>query len=152
MNKVQFEEFIVIGISIRTTNENAQSAQDIGGLFHRFISEGLIEKIPNRVDDTIYSIYTDYEGDETQPYTVVLGCKVECADIIPEGMLAKTIQAGSYVPFVAKGNLSEGVVYQEWLKVWTTDLDRTYATDFEVYGEKCQNPLDAEVDIFVGVK
>ncbi len=152
MNKVQFEEFTVIGISVRTTNENAQSAQDIGGLFQRFMSEGLLEKIPNKVDNRIYSIYTEYEGDETQPYTVVLGCKVERVDTIPEGMLAKTVQAGSYAQFVAKGSLNEGVVYQEWTKIWATDLDRIYATDFEIYGEKCHNPLDAEVDIFVGVK
>ncbi|MFT4644864.1 MAG: putative transcriptional regulator YdeE [Planctomycetota bacterium] len=32
------------------------------------------------------------------------------------------------------------------------DLDRTYTADFEIYGEKVQNPQDAEVDIMIAVK
>lgn len=45
----------------------------------------------------------------------------------------------------------EGAVINTWFKIWDTDLNRTYKTDFEVYGEKAQNPNDAEVEIFVGV-
>jgi hypothetical protein len=32
------------------------------------------------------------------------------------------------------------------------DLSRTYIADFEVFGEKAQNPSDAEIDFYVGVK
>jgi predicted transcriptional regulator YdeE len=32
------------------------------------------------------------------------------------------------------------------------DLDRSYTADFEIYGEKAQNPENAEVDIFIAVK
>ncbi len=32
------------------------------------------------------------------------------------------------------------------------DMDRAFTADFEVYGEKAQNPSDAEVDIFIAVK
>ncbi|MFT5885520.1 MAG: putative transcriptional regulator YdeE [Arcticibacterium sp.] len=37
------------------------------------------------------------------------------------------------------------------MEIWQSDLDRTYATDFEVYDERAQNPEDVEVDIFVGI-
>jgi predicted transcriptional regulator YdeE len=30
-------------------------------------------------------------------------------------------------------------------------LPRNYSADFEIYGEKAQNPQDAKVDIFIGV-
>lgn len=53
--------------------------------------------------------------------------------------------------FVAKGDLTQGAVYQAWEKIWGSDLDRKFTADFEVYGEKSQNPAGAEVDIFVGV-
>ena len=31
------------------------------------------------------------------------------------------------------------------------DLNRTYLADFEIYGQKAQNPSTAEVDIYIGV-
>ena len=136
MEKVTIEAFTVIGISVRTTNENGQSAKDIGGLWNKFMTEGILNKIPNKIDDTVYSIYTAYEGDHTKPYTTILGCKVENVDTIPNGMVAKTFKGGNYTKFVSKGDLTKGVVYETWLKIWNSDLDRTYTADFEDYGNK----------------
>ena len=152
MEKVNIKAFKVIGISVKTTNENGQSAKDIGELWNKFMTEGILDKIPNKVDNTIYSIYTDYEKDHTKPYTTILGCKVENSDIIPNGMIAKKIEGGNYTKFVSKGDLTKGAVFVEWSKIWEMDLDRKYTTDFEVYGEKAQNQTDAEVDIYVAIK
>lgn len=151
MQTVKIDAFHVIGISVKTTNKDQQSAQDIGALWGKFMQEQILDKIPNKIDNTVYSIYTDYEGDYTQPYTTVLGCKVSSLENIPEGMVGKTFEGGSYTKFVSKGDLTQGVVFQDWLKIWNTGLNRNYATDFEVYGERAMNPNDAEVDIFVGV-
>ncbi len=152
MDKVTIKAFKVIGISVRTTNENGQSAKDIGELWNKFMTEGILAKIPNKVDNTIYSIYTEYESDHTKPYTTILGCKVSTIDTIPNGMTAKTFNGGNYTKFVAKGDLTKGAVYDEWSKIWSTDLEREYTADFEVYGEKAQNPNDAEVEIFIAIK
>lgn len=152
MENNKIEPFKVIGISVRTTNEKGQSAADIGKLWNKFMSEGIIEKIPNKIDHTIFSIYTDYESDHTKPYTTILGCKVENFDIIPNGMIAKSFEGGNYTKFVSKGDLQKGAVYLEWLKIWEMDLKRTYTADFEIYGKKAQNPTNAEVDIFVAIK
>jgi len=152
MEKTTIDAFTVIGISVRTSNENGQSAKDIGELWNKFITEGIVEKIPNKEDNTIYSIYTEYEGDHTKPYTTILGCKVKNLDSVPDGMIAKTFTGGKYTKFVSKGDLTKGVVYKEWLKIWNTDLDRKYSADFEVYGEKAQDPSNAEVSIFVAIK
>ena len=67
-------------------------------------------------------------------------------------MITKTFKKGNYAKFVSKGDLTKGAVYGTWSKIWETELDRTYSTDFEIYGEKAQNPTDAEVEIFVAVK
>lgn len=152
MDKVTIKAFKVIGISVRTTNENGQSAKDIGELWNKFMTEGILDKIPNRIDNTIYSIYTEYESDHTKPYTTILGCKVENTDTVPNGMITKTFNGGTYTKFVTKGDLTKGAVYEEWSKIWNSDLQREYTADFEVYGEKAQNPTDAEVDIYVATK
>ena len=148
---MEFTDFSIIGISVRTTNENGQAIKDIGPLWERFLSENLIEKIPNKVDPTVYSVYTDYESDYTKPYTVILGCKVSSLDDIPEGMVGRVIPGGKFTQFTAKGDLNQGIVYSEWLNIWNTKLNRKYTADFEVYGQKALNPEDAEVDIFIAV-
>lgn len=151
MMKTTLESFEIIGISIRTTNEKNQSSQDIPALWDTFMSQGIFHNIPNKIDDTIYALYTDYESDHTEGYTTVLGCKVKNLETIPEGMVGKSIQGGTYSKFMAKGDVTKGLIYEQWVKIWKTNLNRKYTTDFETYGVKAQNPADAEVDIFVAV-
>lgn len=151
MQNVQIKSFQIIGIAVRTTNENGQAAKDIPALWNKFMEEGVLAKIPNKIDNAVFSIYTDYESDYTQAYTTILGCRVNSLDDIPEGLIGKSFPANSYSKFITKGNLEEGIVYNEWTKIWNTELDRNYIADFEIYGAKAQNPANAEVEIFVGV-
>ncbi len=144
--------FMVIGIEVRTSNTNGQGVKDIGNLWNRFLGDDILSRIPNKIDNTVYCLYTEYEGDHTQQYTTVLGCKVENLETIPEGMVGKSFESGSYTKFTTRGNLSENLIANEWFKIWNMDLDRSYTVDFEVFGEKAHNPKDAEIDIFIGIK
>jgi predicted transcriptional regulator YdeE len=152
MQTKMIDKFYVVGIAVRTTNESMKAATDIPKLWQTFMSQQMIEKIPNKVNNTLYCIYTDYESDFTKPYTTVLGCQVTDLNSIPAGFVGKEIGGGNYSQFVAKGKIMDGIVFYEWKKIWQTDLQRAYTTDFEVYGEKTQNPEDAEIDIFVSIK
>ena len=149
---MSIQQFNVIGISVRTTNENGKSGEDIPALWNKFMSEEIQRKIPNKVSEDIFCIYTDYEKDHTKPYTTILGCKVESLDVVPENMIGKTIESANYEELIAKGNLAEGLVYNKWLEIWNSDLDRSFTADFEVYGEKTQNPENAEVDIYIALQ
>ena len=149
---MKIETFNVIGISVRTTNENGTSAKDIPALWNKFMTEGIQQKIPGKISEDIFCIYTDYEKDHTKPYTTILGCKVESLDNIPENMVGKTIESADYEELIAKGNLSDGIVYNKWLEIWNSDLNRSFTADFEVYGSKTQNPENAEVDIYIALR
>ena len=135
MNPETHPEFHVIGIAIRTTNENGESAIAIPALWNQFMTNGLLDKIPNAIDRSVYCLYTEYEKDYTRPYTTLLGCRVSSLDGIPEGMTGKTIPEGTYSLFPVKGELQQGIVYDEWTKIWKSDLPRAYTTDFEIYPE-----------------
>jgi predicted transcriptional regulator YdeE len=152
MQTVRIRPFKIIGISIRTTNKNGQASKEIAELWGKFMSENILTKIPNKVDNEIYSLYTDYESDHTKPYTAVLGCKVENLENIPNGMVGKSFDGGTYIKTTAKGDLMEGLVVNQWSKIFEMELNRTYDADFEIFGEKAQNPSDAEVDFYVGIK
>lgn len=148
----QLDALHIIGITVRTTNENYQAAQDISTLWQTFLSKNLIKTIPNTLDSNIYSVYTDYEKDHTKPYSVILGCKVKNLDSIPEGMVGISIPQQNYAKFIAKGNLNEGIVFNAWSTIWNSNIQRAYTADFEIYGERAQNPEQAEVDIFIAIK
>lgn len=151
MNQTTITGFNIIGISVRTNNEEGASGQDIPALWGKFMTESIAEQIPNKTESAIYCIYTDYENDHTKAYTAILGCKVKYLDNIPHGMIGRSFEEAKYVKYVAKGNVMQGAVFNEWTKVWNSNLDRTFIADFEVYGQKAQDFENAEVDIFVGV-
>lgn len=152
MTTQKINSFAIIGVAVKTSNQNGQSGIDIPVLWNKFMEEAMLEKIPNKIDNTLYCMYTDYEKDHTQPYTTILGCQVKNLDSIPDGMTGKLLKSGNYIKHTAKGNLLQGIVFDEWIKIWNLTIERSYTADFEVYGEKAQNPENAEVDIFIAVK
>lgn len=151
MEKVTIPPFAIIGISVRTTNENTQAAKDIPVLWERFFREQILSAIPNKIDNTVYCLYTEYVKDHTEPYTAILGCKVEHLDTIPDGMIGKFFEGGEYIHLSARGDLMNGLVGNKWFEIWNMDLPRVFTVDYEVYGAKTANPADAEVDFFIAV-
>lgn len=146
------ETVIIAGISVRTTNENNQSAIDIPALWSRFMAGDYQDKIPDKIDNTIYCLYTDYEKDHTRPYTTVLGYRVSKVDNLAEEIISKQFMAGRYEVFVAKGKMTDNIVFNEWLKIWGGDLKRKFTTDIEIYGAAAQDVNNAEIPILIAIE
>jgi len=143
----------ILGIALRTTNQNNQSALDIPKLWQEFHSQQIAAKIPGKVNDTLYVIYTDYESDHTASYTTLIGCEVQDLDDIPLGLVGHSIPDGTYTQLAVTGNLMENIVIDAWVKIWNSPhLQRTYTSDFEVYGPEAQDPTQAQVNIFLATK
>ena len=152
VNNQIIQKFCVIGISIRTTNENGQSAQDLETLWGKFWGEEIQKQIPNKVSDDIYAVYTDYETDFTGPYTAIVGLPVSSLENIPEGFVGITIENAVYQKFVSKGKMP-AAVYNTWLEIWgNKNLNRAYQADFTVHGKKYYDGDNAEVETFISVK
>ncbi len=145
--------FKVIGISVRTTNKNNKSGRDLGNLWNRFFKENIINKIPNKESSEIFLIYTDYKSNYLDDYTAILGMRVSSIEDVPEGFVGREFEEENFQKFVAKGRIPEAI-QKTWMNIWNDDskLGRKYTYDFEVYGEKANNPEDAEVDIFVATE
>jgi len=152
MEKQTHDAFALMGITVRTCNTDGTAAIAIPALWERFRSENLLSKISNIQSTDIYSVYTDYEGDHTQPYTTLIGYRVANLDQVPEGLTGIIIPAAAYIKRVVTGNLLKGAVYEAWLDIWQSDLPRAYTADYEVYGAEAQNPENARVDIYLSVK
>lgn len=150
--------FTVVGISARTANAQEMSGRGvIGKMWRRFMSEQLLEKIPNRADSNILALYTNYESDANGAYTFVLGAKVTSVDKIPSGMIAVKVSAGKYSVLATDRGPTAKVVPEAWARIWSLSKsqlggDRAYKTDFELYGPRAADPKNAEVQIYVGIK
>lgn len=145
--------FKIIGISVRTTNQNNQAQQDLGQFWGQFFSENSFEKIPNKISNEILSIYTDYKSDFTEEYTAIIGVAVSTLGEIPEGMIGREFPAEHFQKFTAKGKMPEAVG-KTWNEIWQKDkeLNRKYTYDFEVYGEKSQKGDHSEVEIYIAIE
>lgn len=142
----------IVGLSARTSNNKGKAEKDIPQLWKRFMSENTLNRIPSKTDETVYAIYTDYEGDHTKPYTIVIGCSVSNLDNIPEDMTVKMVPSANYTQFIAKGDLTKDAVINTWMDIWNTDLKRTYTTDIEIYGEKALDPTNGEAEILIATE
>lgn len=153
MNYLEAEltEQKIIGIAVRADN-SAAGAQKIAALWQKFHQEKVLDKITaEKVSDEIFAIYTDYEGDHTKPYTFILGVKVFDFEDVPVGMITHIIPEQKYVVTTAFGKMPQAVV-KEWKKIWSSDLERKYSSDFEIYNEESDQGEDSEVEIYISIK
>lgn len=150
---VSKDSFSIIGIAVRTTNQNNQAMQDLGGLWGRFFAEGIIDKIPGAAPGEVVCVYTDYDSDYTGYYTAIIGAFVSGLDAIPEGMTGRTFPQADYKQFTAKGEMPAALIHT-WMDIWQQDktLNRAYTADLEVYGPSSQQGADSTVEIFIAVK
>ena len=157
---VQLDEFEVVGIAVRTNNATEAGPDGvIGKQWQRFMSDGSLAKIPNRADQSIYAVYTDYAGDANGDYTFVIGAKVHPSRErkIPSGMIVTTDPAGRYAVFTSERGQVARVIVATWKQIWSyyqtpANGQRAYRADFELYDQRAADPKNAQVDIYIGVK
>ena len=150
MEKIKNDAFKLIELSLggKMTNQNGQSGIDCGNLWQKFEKGNFSERIPDRLNNEIYAVYFNYEGDYTQLFSYFIGCKVKNDTIITQGMTHMSIPSGNFTKVVAKGKMPDCVA-NSWNDISNSNTERSYNYDYEVYGERSRDWNDAEVDIFV---
>ena len=152
------DRFTIIGISVKTTNANEMTAgAKIAGLWERFYGQKVFNEIPNPINTFVtYGLYSDYIDGVNGEYSITAGLEVSDHSEIQEDYVVKTIPAATYLVFTSEeGPISE-IVIKLWQDIWNwfeqEEVERTYTGDFEVYDERCQNPQNAQVDIYIAIK
>jgi len=152
-------EFSIIGIEAHTNNAKEMGKDRIiPRQWERFFKENLLEKIPSKTDNAILALYTDYASDRNGDYTFVLGARVKDGSSVPQGFVLKKFPKGHYAVITTEKGAVGTVVSEAWKKIWNledrSELGgrRSYNSDFEVYDQRSRDPLNSQVDIYVGVK
>lgn len=146
--KLEREEKVIMGIECRITEPMKAGSREIPQLWERFEREEIAVQIPQKKSEEVIALYCDYEGDHTQPYTLVIGCPIESVGEIPEGMVVKKAPAASYAVFPVRGAFPQSLM-AVWKQVWELELPRSYQGDYEVYGEKFSE--SAELEVFIAL-
>jgi predicted transcriptional regulator YdeE len=156
---VEEPEFSIIGIQVRTANAEEMTGQGaIPKQWSKFHKEGMADKIPNKADSTIYAVYTNYASDYNGEYDFIIGMKVSSARNVPAGMVLKKVPSGKFAVITSAKGPVEHVVPQAWQRVYALDDGRqlgearAYRADFELYDQRSQNPQNAQVDLYIGLK
>ena len=150
--------FHIVGISARTNNANEQTPQaKISQLWTNYFQQNVAGQIPNQVNESVmYGLYSDYETDVNGVYSITLGVEVKADTEVPEGMFIKTVPASKYLVFTSEKGAMPQIVIKAWQDIWAwcanAEVERTYTGDFEVYGERCAQPNEAQVDIYIAIK
>ena len=145
----QIEAFSVVGLSAQISgNENA--SEEINALWQRFFEQSIGQKVENRVDDVIYAVYSDYEGDHTQPYRLTVGYKIDGDPQEGSDLYHVEVKSADYAMMGAQGEQPKALI-ETWTAVWQSDLDRRFETDFEVYGQRFFEEGVHEILVCVGV-
>jgi predicted transcriptional regulator YdeE len=132
--------FIVVGITVRTNNAKEASGQgEIPQLWQNAMQNNTLDAVPNKADDSLIVVYSDYATDNTGDYNYTLGYRVTSADKIPAGMVSKTVHAGKYAVLTSEQGAPQQVVPALWQRINTMTPQqlggaRAYESDFETYG------------------
>ena len=138
----------VVGVALRT--HNGEAFQTIPPLWARFAQAGLANRLPRRLSDDVYAVYTHFQNagvDNGGRYTLVIGHAVpgDMAELPPDGLTHVVAPASLRAVFeVAQGR--PDLVGAEWQRIWQrTDLQKTTLADYERYQP------DGHISIHIGI-
>jgi predicted transcriptional regulator YdeE len=156
---VHQDEFFIVGIEARTTAAKETSAQGvIPQQWQKFMQEGVLQKIPNKADQNIYAVVTDFADKRYGEYSVVIGARVTDKSQVPAGLVLKTIPAGKYAIFQTDKGPAGQVVPAAWQKIADSEdkgelgSTRTYKADYELFDGQAMDPQNLQAELHVGVK
>lgn len=154
---IKREAFQIIGISTETSNAYELTAQaKIPQLWQDFYEKNIVDQLSKLDNQNVYGLYSDYETDVNGNYAITIGVEAsKMNDASPEWVI-KTIPAAKYLVFTShKGKMPE-IVIQTWQEIWAwfanSEVERTYTGDFELYDERCANPQEAQVEVYIAIK
>lgn len=147
---VHLDEKTVVGLTIRTSNNDPGMGQSIGSLWQKFFADGVYQSISNKQNGNSIGLYTNYESNVHGAYDMVVCCEVANTTSLPTGVDTRIIPAGRYAKFVVYGHVQTAVA-EFWSKLWSMNLDRKYSCDFEEY-QSGPDMNHAEIHIYISLQ
>ncbi|MCM3240114.1 effector binding domain-containing protein [Heyndrickxia oleronia] len=150
--------FTFMGINTRTMNAIEVTPEGvIPSMWEKYYTGEIAAQIPNQVNPQhTIALYSNYESDVSSEYDFSIGTEVEEPNQSSNDFVIKTIPASNYAVFTTNQGKFTEIVPMAWIDIWkwfeTSGVERTYTGDFELYDERCVDPDQAVVDIYIAIK
>lgn len=148
----------LIGIAARTNNRAEMSGDNavIPETIQEFYHNGFAQSIPSSQPNRTYHIYTEYDDRAHADYTFFIGKEVLSFADVSAGCRTLDIPQQTYVKFTSPQGVMPAVCIDMWKKIWTMQESdfggkRAYIADFEIYDERSHDPMNAALDICLGI-
>lgn len=148
------DEFMVMGLSVKTSNEENEKNNVIGRVWEEYLlrrPEISWKKKPH-MDLGVCEIIEDLEDE----FNYICCTEVEAPEPVPEGMVAERVPASKYAVFTHRGPADKlGDTYDYILGRWLPNSDfeiNKSGHDFELYDERFTNGEDSEMEIYIPIK
>lgn len=137
----------VVGLELRTCNPDAP--RTIPAHWARFMDEAVLQRIPHKLSDDVWAVYTHFEhaGLNNQGvYSLIVGAQVPADGEVPAGLARAVLPASERAVFSAEAGRPQSVA-AVWQKIWAlSDLKKTFIADAE------RHAADGEIEILIGVQ
>lgn len=156
----QISEIKLVGITTRTSNiqEMSPKTSKIDVTMQKFFDNSMQAQIMERKNPgTVFAVYTNYESNEHGQYTYFLGEEVNDFKDVQPGFEILTIPEQYYMKFISDSGPMPAICINMWQNIWKMKAEdlggtRAYIADFEIYDQQSQNPEDAVLDIYIGIR
>jgi len=147
-------EFVLIGKSYRTTMQRCQNEIDIPKFWAEFTGKNLMDRIPDRINQSLMGIYTNW--DYAENFEVIIGAQVSSDTSIPEGYISHRMKPAKYMVFTVPGNQNHDIlngwkyIYGTWMP--NTGYEREFSDDFDLFDDRFQSSQNPESEIYIPIK
>jgi predicted transcriptional regulator YdeE len=133
-------DFLAAGIKVRTTHRIEAVAQTakIPALWRKYSADQVGDQIPDPVGDSdVLVVYSDFDHDDSGPYSVLIGRRVTTLEHTPTGMAGVWRLPGRYLRFETAGRPFEypAEAWQEIRRFFALshDYERVFEADYEIH-------------------
>lgn len=139
---------LFVGKEIRTSNDTPHEMAD---MWTSILTENIPDKIPNRVDHRLITVYSSYEKDHTKPFNYFVGAQVSHVDHLPDGLISLSIPPQNYLQHKLDDGVFPDKLIQAWHYIWQANYNRSFSFDLEIYdfSKDLNNPY---IDLYIAVE
>ena len=116
-----------VGITLSTSFKEGQSKKDIPPFFHKTLHEGVLDNVPNKLNQNLMCVFL--VKPDSPDLTYAIAKEVSSLENIPDGMMPLKLPAADYasVEIIKNGHDDVAPVFKYILEKWTVENGYTPA-------------------------
>jgi len=142
----------VIGIELETTTEYELVRVDLASLWKKFNVKSFKKKIHDTISDDFYIFYHNYNPNNRNEFTLLVGCLVKTLENVPQGLTGREFTSQKFVRIISASK-SINDIHEIWNHFNTRliSINRKFSYDYIELKSTKDNYFFDSVKLFVSI-